>query len=355
MTQNPPPAAEPVPAPEVRAGPARFVAALVMAAGLLAAGAAPGAAAELKVAATIKPIHALVAEVMQGVGTPSLLVQGAASPHTYALKPSDARALNHADVFFRVSETVEPFTRKIVTALPEGVRVVTLAEAPGVEQLAVRTGETFEDHADGHGDAHDHEHDHGHGHDHAPGDADHGHAPAGAARDGHVWLDPENARRMLAEIARVLSEAAPAHADTFRANAARADAALVALQAEIARDLAPLKGRPYVVFHDAYQYFERRFGLAPVGSITISPEAQPSARRLTEIRKKLAQLSAGCVFSEPQFKPNLVAAVIEGTGARAGTLDPEGALLEPGPGAYAALLRNLAAGLTACLSPESRS
>ena len=323
----------------------------MLAAGLLAT--ASPASAELKVTVTIKPVHALVAQVMEGVGTPSLLVQGAASPHTYALKPSDAKALNHADVFFRVSETVEPFTRKIVSALPESVRTVTLAEAPGITLLPVRTGETFEKHE------HDHGHD-GHGH-HHHGDDDHDHAKAGhdhddhadEARDGHVWLDPENARKMVAEIARVLSEAAPEHAGVFKGNAARADAALVALEADIARDLAPVKDKPFVVFHDAFQYFEHRFGLSAVGSITVSPEAKPSAKRLTEIRRKLAALSASCVFSEPQFQARLVTAVTEGTSARSGILDPEGARVEPGPAAYDALLRNLAADLKSCLAQAS--
>lgn len=318
--------------------------AAILAAALLVSTSA--AAAELKVTATIKPVHALVAQVMEGVGTPALLVQGAASPHTYALKPSDARALHHADVFFRVSETVEPFTRKIVAALPNTVRTVTLAEAPGIELLDVRTGETFEKHDHAHEAGPDHDHgDHDHGHD----DDDHTHG----TRDGHVWLDPENARKMVAEIARVLSEASPADADTFKANAARTDAELVALQAEIARDLAPVKDKPFVVFHDAFQYFEHRFGLEAVGSITVSPDAQPSAKRLTEIRRKLATLSASCVFSEPQFQARLVDAVTEGTSARAGTLDPEGARIEPGPGAYAALLRNLAGGLRTCLTQGS--
>ncbi len=309
------------------------------------------ALAELKVTATIKPIHALVAQVMEGVGTPSLLVQGAASPHTYALKPSDAKALNNADVFFRVSDTVEPFTRKIVEALPKSVRTVTLADSPGIELLNVRTGDTFEAHDHAHEGESDHDHkgDHGHAEKHEHAD-DHAHDHESGARDGHVWLDPQNARKMITEIARVLSEASPADAEKFKANADRATAALDALETEIARDVAPLKGKPYVVFHDAYQYFERRFGLEAVGSITVSPEAQPSAKRLTEIRKKLSSLSAACVFAEPQFKPKLVAAVTEGTKARSGTLDPEGALIEPGPAAYDTLMRNLASGLKACLA-----
>lgn len=329
--------------------------AAILATGLVSV--ASPALAELKVTATIKPIHALVAQVMEGVGSPSLLVQGAASPHNYALKPSDAKALNNADVFFRVSETVEPFTRKIVEALPKSVRTVTLADSPGIELLGVRTGDTFEAHDHGHDDhdhgehAHSDSHDH---HDHAEEKHDaHEHDHASEARDGHVWLDPQNARKMIAEIARVLSEASPSDAEKFKANAARAEAALETLEAGVARELAPIKSKPYVVFHDAYQYFERRFGLSAVGSITVSPDAQPSAKRLTEIRKKLSKLSASCVFAEPQFKPKLVAAVTEGTSARSGTLDPEGALVEPGPAAYDTLLRNLASGLKSCLSDGS--
>lgn len=313
----------------------------------LTAGPTHAAEHDLKVVATIKPIHALVAQIMDGVGTPTLLVQGAASPHNYALKPSDANALNKADIFFRVSENVEPFTRKIVTALPASVRTVTLADAPGIEILDVRTGATFEEHGHTNHDHDHHRHD-GHGHDH---DDDHRHEAT--VRDGHVWLDPRNASKMIAEIARVLSEASPADAEKFKANATRAEAALVALEADLANELKPIENKPYVVFHDAYQYFERRFGLSAVGSITVSPDAQPSAKRLTEIRKKLATLSASCVFSEPQFQPKLLTAVTEGTSARSGTLDPEGALVEPGPNAYVVLLKNLALSLKSCLAQGS--
>jgi zinc transport system substrate-binding protein len=158
-----------------------------------------------------------------------------------------------------------------------------------------------------------------------------------------------NARKMVAEIARVLADADPANAEKYKANAAKSDAAIVALAGDIARELEPVKGKPFVVFHDAYQYFERRFGLSALGSITLNPEAKPSAKRLTEIRKKLGALSASCVFSEPQFQAKLVAAATEGTSARSGILDPEGALVEPGPRAYETLLRNLATGLKTCL------
>lgn len=296
-------------------------------------------AQDLNVVATIKPIHSLVAQVMGDVGTPRLLVGGTASPHTYSMKPSDARALNAARVVFRVSEEIEPFTRKIAASLPKSVAVVTLADAPGLKLLDRRSGGTFE------------AHDHGHaGHDHGKHDhSKHNHDDHGSVRDGHVWLDPQNATAMVREIARALSEAAPQHAAVFKANADTTIAGIDALTREIEADLAPVKGKPFVVFHDAYQYFEQRFGLAAAGAITVSPEVQPSAKRLSEIRGKISSLGVACVFAEPQFKSKLVAAVIEGTGAKAGTLDPEGASVEPGVNAYAVLMRNLAQGLRSCL------
>jgi zinc transport system substrate-binding protein len=264
------------------------------------------------------------------------------------MKPSDAAALGHSDVFFRVSEATEPFTAKLVEALPERVRVVTLADAPGVTRLDVRTGGTFE--------ARDHEGtlDAADGRDalgHHPSVLDAKPIrPAKGSRDGHVWLDPANARHMVAEIARVLAEVSPEDAEALNNNAERVIAGIVELEREIARVLEPVRGQPFIVFHDAYQYFERRFGVPAAGSITVSPQVQPSAKRLSEIRSKIGGLGVTCVFGEPQLRPDLVAAVTEGTAARSGTLDPEGTALAPGPESYATLLRNLAAGLTNCLA-----
>lgn len=321
---------------------------LVSAVAALAMTASPQARAETRVVATIKPIHALVSRVMEGTGQPALLVTGSASPHTYALKPSDAKALNSAKIFFRVSEQVEPFTGKIVKSLPKGVTVVTLAEAPGVELLDKRTGDTFEAHEHG---GHD-DHDHGHGHKskkggHAKNDDHDGHDEG--VRDGHVWLDPRNAKAMTSKIAEALAQAEPDKADVFKANAERLKSEIDALEADIGRELEVVKGKPFVVFHDAYQYFERRFGLTAVGSVTVSPEVQPSAKRLKEIRSKISGLSASCVFAEPQFSAKLVNAVTEGTPSRSGVLDPEGATIKEGPQAYFELMRGLASGLKTCL------
>lgn len=301
---------------------------------------APAAADDLKVVITIKPIHSLAMQVMDGAGTPVLLVDGAASPHSFSLKPSGAKAINTADVFIRVSEAIEPFTGRIAKALPKSVALVTLDEIPGLTLLDRRTSATFETH-----EYHDED-----GAEHADHDDDndeHG------GKDGHIWLDPANAKKIVSQIAAVLSEKQPVNAATFKANAEKANARIDAMSAEIAKDMGPLAGKGFIVFHDAYQYFEKSFGLAAAGSITVSPEAQPSVKRLSAIRKKVADLGATCVFSEPAFQPKLVATVTEGTAARAGTLDPEGMTLEKGPGLYEALMRGLAKNLRSCLTPTS--
>lgn len=303
----------------------------------------PAAAADLAVVATSKPIHALVAAVMGSTGTPKLLVDGNSSPHTYAMKPSDARAVNQAKVFFRVSEGLEPFTGKLVKSLPKSVQVVSLQDAPGMKLLEKRSGGTFE----GHGKT---------AHTGKPGHAGHGHDDehdAAAGTDPHVWLDPDNARAMVDQIAKTLSSADAGQAAIYAANADAVKAGIATLTAELERDLAPLKGRPFIVFHDAMQYFERRFGLHAAGTITVSPEVQPSAKRLSAIRAKITTLSAACVFAEPQFKSKLVETVIEGTSAKTGTLDPEGGLLAPGPGLYVKLMRDLAGNLKSCLAGAS--
>ena len=291
-------------------------------------------AAEPEVVVTIKPIHSLVARVMQGVGTPLLLVEGSASPHSFALRPSQVRAIDRAAVFIRVSERLEPFTGKLVRALPDDVRLVSVIDAPGLRLLHQRLSGTFEPH------------------DHAGEEASAGENDRASA-DSHIWLDPDNARAIGRYVAEVLGARFPEHAAQFKLNAEQLDRDLEVLTAELGATTAPLRHRPFVVFHDAYQYFDRRFDLDAVGSITVTPEVQPSAKRLIELRSKIRDLNAVCVFAEPLFQPRLVSALTEGTDARAGTLDPEGLGLAPGPQLYFVLMRNLAAGLKACLAPAS--
>ena len=308
------------------------VAALLLAAAVGLAGAA-AAKAELNVVVTIKPLHALVSQVMGNAGTPQLLVTGAASAHTYALKPSDAAKLSSADIFFRMSDGMEPFTVKLVKSLPKRVQVVTLQDAKGLKLYPRRTGATFEDDHD-HGPSDDHDHDHD-------------------GPDGHAWLDPINAKIIVDRIAQVLAAKAPADATLFRANADGLKAKLDQLSSELTADLAPIAGKPYIVFHDALQYFERRYRLRVVGSIAISPEVAPSAKRLSTLRKRIASLGALCAFAEPQFDTRLIDTVTEGTKAKTGTIDPEGARIEPGPDLYFTLLRNLVRDLKGCLAPPA--
>ena len=313
---------------------ARFT--LVLLTGIGAAQLAAPAAAALNVVVTIKPLHALVARVMGDTGSPQLLVQGSLSAHTYALKPSDAARLNAADVFFRMSDAMEPFTARVVKSLPKRVQVVTLQETPQLMLLERRAGASFEENG----------HDNGRGKGHH-----HGHSRDRGSIDGHAWLDPVNAKPMADRIAEALTAKAPAQAAAFRANAARLKSELDALSAELALDLAQIAGKPYIVFHDALQYFERRYGLKPAGSIAVSPEVPPSAGRLTALRARIGEGGVDCVFAEPQFDTRLVNAVVEGTPARVGTIDPEGSRIEPGPDLYFVLLRSLAKDLKACLAP----
>lgn len=346
-----------------------------------------------RVVASIKPVHALTAQVMDGVGTPTLLVEGAASPHAFSLRPSQAEALQSADAVFWVGPALEPFMVDAAQTLAADARLEALIEAAGVETLTFRTDPAFEphshgaddthghadDHGHGHDDGHghdhgrdeDHDHDHEHEHDHAHGDThadkgahshdDHGHdahahddrAHGAGGVDGHIWLDPRNAKAMLTAIAETLAGLDPANAARYRANAEAAAAQIDALDARLAERLAPMRERPYIVFHDAYQYFERRYGLSAVGAVTVSPERAPSAARVQAIRDRIAEAGAVCVFSEPQFEPRIVEVVTEGTNAQTGVLDPLGATLTPGPALYAALMTDLAESAVDCLEPRS--
>ena len=308
--------------------------ALSILAGLLAAG--PAHADAPRVVASINPLHSLVAGVMKGVGEPRLLIRGFASPHDYALRPSDARALANADAIFWIGEPVEHF---LISALETTkARVVELLEAPDVRVLPAREGGVWKTLGGGrddddHDDDHDHDHGHGHGHE-----------------DGHIWLDPRNAITIAETAARVLSEADPGNAARYRENARDLAVRLAALENELAATLSIAGQAPYVVFHDAYQYFEARFGLNAIGAIAVHTGRAPGAGRLRELRREIVDSGARCVFREPQFEPGLVRTIIEGTGAAADVLDPLGADIPPGDDAYFTLMRRLAGSLASCLS-----
>ena len=344
-----------------RTAPRRLPIALAAAALLGSAAAAPTAADdELRVVASIKPVHSLVSAVMVGVGEPHLIIRGHSSPHTFTMRPSDAAALEGADIVFMVGDTMESALAGPVGALAGHARVVKLVDTPGLVLRTMREGGAFEEHdhsSHGHGGHDDHDdhadhddHGHGHGHDdhddHADDHGDHGEV------DLHVWLDPINGWTMARAIGGALSDVDPANAATYEANVDALLHRLNDLTGEIAQEVAPARGVPFIVFHDGYRYFEDRFGLTAAGSVVVSPERAPGARRISELRERLHSLGVVCVFDEPQFDERLVRTVIEGSDVRSGTVDPIGATIENGPELYFTLLRNMAASFSNCLAPD---
>jgi zinc transport system substrate-binding protein len=297
--------------------------------GVLAAFHVSSAAAEPHVVASFAPLQSIVASVMEGVGTPETIVKGGASPHSYALKPSDARLLERADLIFWVGPGYENFLVRPLQNLGGKARKTAWADLPGINLLAAREGGPWEGHSHAHG---------------------HAHAKGAVENDGHLFLDPRNAVILAEAAADALAQVDPANAARYRANALRVKTELAALDAELAAKLRPLAGRPFIVFHDALQYFEKRYGLTPAGSITVSPERKPGAQRLQRIRERVRRAQAICVFAEPQFEPSLVATIVEGTNARVASIDYVGVDIAPGPGAYAAILRKMAADLAGCLN-----
>lgn len=281
------------------------------------------AAAGLKVVATIKPIHSLAAAILEGSAEPKLLLDGGASPHAYALKPSDAEALRTADAVVRVSKNLEIFLDKAIATLPEKARVIDLDETPGLTLHPVRGSEAFI--------------------------TEPGSAGFQGAIDVHFWLDPQNAMAIADHLATEFSALDPDHAGLYRANAAKLKTGLAALDAELNASFKGLSDRPFIVFHDVTQYLEKRYGLHGLGAVTLSPERPPGARRLAAIRQKISSTKAVCVFTEPQFPPKLVESLIEGSDARQGVLDEIGAAIPAGPQHYFAFMRANALSLAACL------
>lgn len=298
----------------------------------LLATAAPAAATGPKVVASVAPVASLAAAVMRGIGTPDVLLPAGASPHSYALRPSDARSLANADLILWVGEALETFLEEPLEALARPDAVVELSEADGLVLYQGRTGGIWGD--DGHGQEEKAGHDHGHD-----------------GLDPHLWLDPRNAAAIVDRIAAALVQRDPSNADAYRSNAAAAKADIAALDRELATALEPLRDRPYVVFHDAYQYLEKRYGLTPLGAVTIGPDRSPGARRLGRLRDEIRARGAACAFREPQFAPRVLDSLGADTGIRIGVLDPLGAGIAAAPDGYARLMRSLAAALAACLAP----
>ncbi|WP_422536623.1 zinc ABC transporter substrate-binding protein [Bartonella apis] len=283
-----------------------------------------------QVVVSIKPLHSLVAAVMGKLGTPALIVKQAGSEHGYALKPSDAKMLSEADIIFIANPDMELFLAKPIENLGVKDRMIALSAAPGVELLPIREGGLFE------GEDENHSHSGKDGH----------------AMDFHFWLDPENARKVVIYVADILAKKDPDHADIYYNNAKDYDKVLAETEHNIKETIAPFRDKNFIVFHDAYHYFEHRFGLHAVGSVALDPERQPGAQRLGAIKNTIGKENVACVFAEPQYPNKLVDVVIENTSAKVGMLDPLGQSLPEGSGLYPELIANLADNLVNCLSRD---
>ena len=283
-----------------------------------------------RVVASIAPVHSLVANVMAGVGEPRLLIRGFGSPHGYQLRPSEAADLARADVVFWIGDGLESVLARPLSALPDRARMVALSEFPGMVIWPTRAAGAWTNAGQ-------------------PAADDHGHDDHGG-RDLHLWLAPGNASEIVRIAAETLSDIDPANAPTYRANAERTLGLISAMATSIDRRLAPIRGVPFVVMHDAFQYFERHFALNAVGAVSVSPDRPPSARRLRDIRARIRQHKAVCAFSEPQMQSSLIETITEGTAMKRDVLDALGAGIPPGPDAYFEMMSANAAALLRCLA-----
>jgi zinc transport system substrate-binding protein len=297
-----------------------------------------------KVAVDIAPVHSLVTQVMEGVGRPELLIQPEASPHNYSLRPSEAEALSEADVVFWVSEELTPWLEKSLENMAASALKVEMLNIEGTTVHAYREGATFEVHDHHHGDEHHSDH-HDDDHHEQANTEEHHHGD----HDPHAWLDPVNAKIWVEAIAEVLSEQDPDNARTYQSNADAAARKLDDLTTSIQQQADALKETKFIVFHDAYQYFERRFGVLASGAISIGDASDPSPARIKKIQDMVSSLGVTCVFTEPQYNPDLVKTVFEGTSVNTtGVMDPLGADIAVGKNHYDKLLNSMITSLAQC-------
>ena len=329
------------------------------------------AKAEIKVVASIKPIHSLASYLMDGVGKADLIVDGYASPHGFALKPSHAKMLQEADIVFWVGEDMENFMVKPLNSIAKKAEKIELMEIKGINKLKFRERNIFDGHDD-HGhkeddhddhakkeddhDDHDHDKDKEHGHDDhdkdehkEDGHDDHGHGHEGHAHgeyDPHIWLDPMNAKVILSEMAEHLIENDKKNEAKYKENLNNAHKDLDRLTKKVKAELN--KDFKSIVFHDAYQYFEKRFDVNVLGAFTVNTDVMPGAEQLAEIREIIEHDKVSCIFSEPQFNPDIIKAVAKDMNIQTGVIDPLGATLNPGKDLYFDLIGNMSKSFKGC-------
>ena len=289
------------------------------------------AKADLKVVTSIKPIHSLAGYIMDGVGSPGLIVDGYNSPHSFQLKPSHAKMLEQADIIFWIGEDLENFLEKPLATIAKKAEKIELLEINDIKKLKFRERNIFEEHDDDDDHGHDAKKEEHDDHD------DHGHGEY----DPHIWLDPINAKVILSEITEHLIENDSKNAPTYKSNLAKAlakiDKLIIDVITETNTDLS------YVVFHDAYQYYENRFNVNILGAMTINPDVMPGAEQIHEIHEVIEHDNVSCILSEPQFNPDIIKSIAKDTNVKTGVLDPLGANLKPGKDLYFDLIRNMSA------------
>ena len=303
--------------------------------------------ADIKVVASIKPIHSLASYLMDGVGKPDLIVDGYASPHGFAMKPSHAKMLQNADLIFWVGEDLENFLEKPLKSIAKKAEKIELMEIKGLTKLEFRERNIFDNHDDhkehGHKeDKHDDHKEHGHKEDKHDDHHGHGHGE----HDPHIWLDPMNAKVILSVMAEHLIENDQENASKYKANLKKAHKDLDKLTKKVKSQLN--KDFKSIVFHDAYQYFEKRFDVNVLGAFTVNTDVLPGAEQLAEIREVIEHDKVSCVFSEPQFNPDIINAVAKDMNISTGVIDPLGATLDPGKDLYFDLISNMSKSFKGC-------
>ena len=296
--------------------------------------------AEISVVTSIKPLHSLTSYIMEGVGEPELIIDGVASPQNFQIKPSHAKMLQNADLVIWIGEDLESFLPTALKSIPKDAVVIELLDQSGLKKLKFREKNIFEGHDDhGHDEHAKKEDDHDdHGHD------DHGHGHG--SFDPHIWLDPANAKVIVKKITNQLSKIDKDNASTYKANSKKVIKDLDGLIKEVKNEIN--KDASFVVFHDAYQYFEKRFGLSVIGALTVNPDVMPGAEQLSEIREVIVHEKAKCIFSEPQFNPNIINSIASDTGVKTGVLDPLGANIDKGKNMYFDLIKDMSNSLKGC-------
>ena len=296
--------------------------------------------AEISVVTSIKPLHSLTSYIMEGVGEPELIIDGVASPHNFQIKPSHAKMLQNADLVIWIGDDLESFLPTALKSIPKDAVVFELLDQSGLKKLKFREKNIFEGHDDhGHDEHAKKEDDHDdHGHD------DHGHGHG--SFDPHIWLDPANAKVIVKKITNQLSKIDKDNASTYKANSKKVIKDLDGLIKEVKNEIN--KDASFVVFHDAYQYFEKRFGLSVIGALTVNPDVMPGAEQLSEIREVIEHEKAKCIFSEAQFNPNIINSIASDTGVKTGVLDPLGANIDKGKNMYFDLIKDMSNSLKDC-------